>query len=65
MKAAVHQHVNCRTNAQEASKVLGRTFVLLDRDGSLFWTTGDALPRLSYKRVVAQYKLGKARHVYA
>jgi len=60
-KTNVHQHINCREEAKSASKVLGRTFVLLERDGSLSWTTANALPHFSYKRIVAQYKEGRGR----
>jgi len=57
---AVHQKINCRGEAMLASKILGRTFVLLERDGSFSWTTGDALTHLAYEKIVAQYKLGRA-----
>jgi len=60
MEKAVHQRINCKAEAKEASKILGRTFVLLERDGSLSWATANALHHLTYKKIVAQYKLGRA-----
>ena len=65
MGKAVHQRINCKVEAKEASKVLGETFVLLEKDNSFTWAIANALPYLNYKRILFQFKEGQARRRYA
>jgi len=61
----VHQHINARNNAREASIVLGKVFLLQERNGKLAYCRVKDFPELTGgMAVVGLFVDGKARHKY-
>lgn len=64
-KELVHQHINVRQEAKEASIVLGKVFLVKCRDGRLGYCRVKDYPKLSGGlKIVGLFVDGRARHKY-